>query len=63
MTVDSIDGGGLEATILADRPYAWYVEKAIGPGITGEREKGRGFMSNALAEHAGDIESGNILKR
>lgn len=63
VTVDSTDKYTLEATILADRPYAYYVEKAIGPGKTGEREKGRGFMERALTEHAGDIESGSIIKR
>jgi len=63
VTVDSIDGGGLEATILADRPYAWYVEKAIGPGITGKRAEGRGFMERALMEHAEEILSGSIIKR
>ena len=46
------------AVILADRPYAWYVEKGLGPG---QRKQTR-FMELALAEHAGDIESGKIFK-
>ena len=62
--VESTGRESLEATILADRPYAWFVEKAMGPGgDKGERSKGRGFMERALAAHAADIESGNILKR
>ena len=61
--VESTGPMALEATILADRPYAWFVEKAIGPGQKGKREQYRGFMERALAEVAGDIESGNVLKR
>ena len=60
ITVDVLNEGELTwvARIIADRPYAWYVEKGLGPG----QRKPTHFMERALAEHAGDIESGKILK-
>ena len=64
VSVESTGRETLEATILADRPYAMFVEKGVGRGSDhGGRGKNKGFMIRALTEHAGDIESGNIFKR
>jgi len=59
-------GDVVEATIVANRPYAFYVEKGLGKRATrsgpGRREMNRGFMERGLVEHAGDIEAGRIGK-
>ena len=59
--VHSTGEASWEAVISADRSYAWYVEKGLGPGQ--EKRTPAYFMEGALAAHAADIESGNILKR
>jgi len=63
ITVDIVNYGQTKwtAVVLADRPYAYYVEKGLGPGKS--KRTAAHFMENALAEHAGDIESGKIFKR
>jgi len=58
VNVENVGDMTYKATILADRPYAYYVEKGFGPG----KRTASYFMERALVEHEGDIKSGNIKR-